>query len=83
MTCQIVIDYLDRFIPIELPGGSKMANRKERQMRSNPIRDAIMDLPEGSPITVCAVSEQLQIDCETVAYHLRALAKAGLLFKRA
>ncbi len=56
------------------------SDRKERQMRSNPIRDAIMHLIEDSPetagTTAVEVRAGLQADAplSAVVYHLRVLA---------
>jgi Fe2+ or Zn2+ uptake regulation protein len=58
---------------------------KEAQMRSNPVRDAIMNLieerPEAGPTTAEEVHGALPLRTEvsTVAYHLSALANRGLL----
>ncbi len=58
---------------------------KKTQMRSNPVRDAIMNLiedrSEAGATTAEEVHAALLIDTEvsTVAYHLSALANRGLL----
>jgi hypothetical protein len=88
-TCQIVIGYLDRFIPIELPGGSKLASdpkaRREEKMRSNPTRSALLNFferrPDAAPTTTVEVASLFRRDasCRAVGYHLRVLAANGLL----
>lgn len=60
-------------------------DRKETQMRSNPIRDAILNLLEDSAEPPGTTAEQvragLQADAplSAVVYHLRVLADNGRL----
>jgi DNA-binding transcriptional ArsR family regulator len=69
------MDRMDRLEPI----GHPQATRKQMRALAHPLRMRILELLAQSPSTATLLAKELGESTGSTSYHLRALARAGLI----